>query len=355
MVPPSEANPFRPDGAYVVTGGLGGLGLFLAEKMAEAGCGRIVVNGRSAPGPHAQAVLRRIRSHGTEVEVERGDIADPATARRLVEASTATGLPVRGVLHAAAVVEDATLSAITDALVERDWSPKCTARGIFTKPRPGNRSTGSAPSRRPRHWSDHPVRGVRGGQQLAGRFRALAPGPGLPATSIAWGAWSEIGQGRHLAQDQAMAIHPEDGAYAFDILLRHDRAHTGYAPVAGAPWLASFAQTRPFAEAFRNLDNGRAGASQFLAELRALPMEEWSTRLRRLISDAISLILRRSVDVDRPLSEYGLDSLGNLELRTRIETETGIRISPMGITTIRALADSLTDTLAAEVTASTPA
>ncbi|WP_131816163.1 acyl carrier protein, partial [Mycolicibacterium porcinum] len=129
---------------------------------------------------------------------------------------------------------------------------------------------------------------------------------------------------------------------------------TGYAPVAGAPWLASFAQTRPFAEAFRNLDKGRTGGSQFLAELRALPTEEWSARLRRLISDSISLILRRSVDPDRPLSEYGLDSLGSLELRTRIETETGIRISAMGITTIRALAESLTETLADEATASTP-
>ncbi|MBN3454289.1 type I polyketide synthase [Mycobacterium sp. DSM 3803] len=355
VVPPSEAKPFRPDGAYVVTGGLGGLGLFLAEKMAEAGCGRIVVNGRSAPGPHAQAVLRRIRSHGTEVEVERGDIADPATARRLVEAATATGLPVRGVLHAAAVVEDATLGAITDALVERDWSPK--VHGAW--------NLHEATAGQPLDWfcsfsSAAALVGSPGQGAYAAAnswldaFAHWRRAQGLPATSIAWGAWSEIGQGRHLAQDQAMAIHPEDGAYAFDMLLRHDRAHTGYAPVAGAPWLASFAQTRPFAEAFRNLDNGRAGAGQFLAELRALPMEEWSARLRRLISDAISLILRRSVDVDRPLSEYGLDSLGNLELRTRIETETGIRISPMGITTIRALADSLTDTLAAEVTASTP-
>lgn len=44
------------------------------------------------------------------------------------------------------------------------------------------------------------------------------------------------------------------------------------------------------------------------------------------MSDQISLLLRRSIDPDRPLSDYGLDSLGNLELRTHIETETGIRI-----------------------------
>jgi polyketide synthase 5 len=55
--------------------------------------------------------------------------------------------------------------------------------------------------------------------------------------------------------------------------------------------------------------------------------------LRRMISDQVSLILRRSVDPDRPLSEYGVDSLGALELRTRIETETGIRITSTDVTT----------------------
>ena len=70
------------------------------------------------------------------------------------------------------------------------------------------------------------------------------------------------------------------------------------------------------------------------AELNELPPDEWPTRLRRLISDQVSLILRRNVDPDRPLSEYGLDSLGALELRTRIETETGIRITPSDLATI---------------------
>ncbi|SUA04328.1 putative polyketide beta-KETOacyl synthase PKS4 [Mycolicibacterium fortuitum] len=57
------------------------------------------------------------------------------------------------------------------------------------------------------------------------------------------------------------------------------------------------------------------------------------------------MILRRSVDPDRPLSEYGMDSLGALELRTRIENETGIRISATGITTVHGLADLLCEKL----------
>lgn len=355
VVPPSEVKTFRPDGSYIVTGGLSGLGLFLAEKMAESGCGRVILNGRSAPGPAAQSVLRRIRSLGVEVEVERGDIADPATARRLVEAATASGLPLRGILHAAAVVEDATLSSITDELIERDWAPKVRGAWNLHESTTGHSLDWFCSFSSAAALVGSPGQGAyASANSWLDAFAHWRKSQGLPATAIAWGAWSEIGQGQNLAQDEAMAIQPDDGAYAFDSLLRHDRTHTGYAPVAGAPWLASFAQSRPFAEAFRNLDKGRAGGSQFLAELRSMPTEEWAARLRRLISDAISLILRRSVDPDRPLSEYGLDSLGNLELRTRIETETGIRISPMGITTIRALAESLTETLAAEATASTP-
>ena len=103
---------------------------------------------------------------------------------------------------------------------------------------------------------------------------------------------------------------------------------------------------------FQSTGQRQSGTSKFLAELNALPRDEWPTRLRRLISEQVSLILRRSVDPDRPLSEYGLDSLGNLELRTRIEAETGIRINPADITTVRGLAEHLCDKLAAQEAAS---
>ena len=91
-----------------------------------------------------------------------------------------------------------------------------------------------------------------------------------------------------------------------------------------------------------------------LDELNALPPEEWPARLRRLVSEQVSLILRRTIDPDRPLSEYGLDSLGNLELRTRIETETGIRVTTNDITTIRGLAGLLCEKLACHKPVSAP-
>jgi polyketide synthase 5 len=116
-------------------------------------------------------------------------------------------------------------------------------------------------------------------------------------------------------------------------VLRHDRAYTGYAATTGTPWLTACAQHSPFAEAFRSTGQSSTGTSKLRAELDELPLDEWPTRLRRLISDQVSLILRRNVDPDRPLAEYGTGSLGALELRTRTETETGIRINPSDMTT----------------------
>lgn len=81
------------------------------------------------------------------------------------------------------------------------------------------------------------------------------------------------------------------------------------------------------------------------AELHALPREEWSVRVRRMVAEQLGLILRTSVDPDRPITDYGLDSLGHLELRTRLEGETGVRVRSADITTVRGLADSLCGSL----------
>jgi polyketide synthase 5 len=255
---------------------------------------------------------------------------------------------VRGVLHAAAVVEDATLTNITDELIDRDWAPKVYGawqlhRATATQPldwfcsfssgaallgSPGQGAYAAANS-----WLD--------------AFTRWRRAQGLPATAIAWGAWGEIGRGAFLAEgDGTTMITPDEGAYAFQALLRHDRTYTGYTPFIGTPWLTALAQRSPFAEMFQSTGQSRTDTSKFRAELNALPVDEWPTRLRRLVSEQVSLILRRPIDPDRPLSDCGLDSLGNLELRTRIETETGIRVGSTDITTVRGLAEYLCDKLA---------
>ena len=342
VVQPEQARVFRRDGAYIITGGLGGLGLFLAQKMAAAGCGRIVLTSRSQPNPDAKQAIEQIRATGCDIVAGCGDIAKAETAERLVAAATATGLPLRGVLHAAAVVEDATLANITDELIEHDWAPK-----VY-----GAWNLHQATAGQPLDWfclfsSAAALVGSPGQGAYAAAnswldaFAHWRRAQGQVATAIAWGAWAEIGRATDLAQRADVAITPDEGAYAFEALLSHDRAYTGYAPILGTAWLTALAQRSKFAQLFQSVGQARTNTSKFRAELNALPPDERPGRLRRLVADQISLILRRTVDPDRPLVEYGLDSLGNLELCNRIEAETGIRINPRDSTTVRGLARAM--------------
>lgn len=346
VLSPADVPVFRTDGSYIVTGGLGGLGLFLAGEMTSAGCGRIVLNSRSAPGAEAQEAIEKLRAGGADVQVVSGDISDPTVAETLVAVATETGLPVRGVLHGAAVVEDATLTNITDTLLGHCWEPKVA----------GAWNLHEATLGQPLDWfcsfsSAAALVGSPGQGAYAAAnswldaFSRWRHAQGLPATAIAWGAWSQVGRGMALAEGTGIAIEPAEGAQAFETLLRYDRPYSGYAPIIGTPWLTAFGQRSKFAEAFQSANSAQSDSGKFLAELRAVVPEEWPGIIRKMVSDQLSLLLRRNIDPDRPLSDYGLDSLGNLELRTRIETETGVRIGPTQITTVRGLADHLCEEL----------
>jgi NAD(P)-dependent dehydrogenase (short-subunit alcohol dehydrogenase family)/acyl carrier protein len=354
VVPPERAQVFRGDGAYIITGGLGGLGLFLAAEMGKAGCGRIVLTARANPTAKARQAVERIRAAGVDVVVESGNMAEADTAARVVAAATATGLPLRGVLHAAAVVVDATLANITDEVIDRDWAPK-----VY-----GAWNLHHATLGQPLDWfccfsSAAALVGTAGQGAYAAAnswvdaFTAWRRSQGLPALAIAWGAWGEVGRATHLADGGRTAmISPDEGAYVFTELLRYDRGHTGYVPTTGTSWLAELVARLPFAEAFQHAGQHQpAGETTLRTELRALPQDEWPSRLRQLITEQTGLILRRTVDPDRPFVEHGLDSLGNLELRTRIEAETGVRITPKAIAThntAQALSVHLAETLVAQ-------
>lgn len=368
VVPPEQVRAFRSDGSYIITGGLGGLGLFLAEQMAAAGCGRIVLSSRGHPNPKALETIDLISSMGTDIAVECGDIAEADTAARLVTVATSTGLPLRGVLHAAAVFENSMLTNITDDLIERNWMPKVN----------GAWNLHQATAALPLDWfcmfsSAVGLVGSPGQGAYAAAngwldgFARWRRAQGLPATAIGWALWAEVGRAAELRAETSGAVElgqdgegtaiahwrdtaftGDEGAHAFQTLLCHDRAYSGYAKLTGTPWFAAYAQRSRFAEMFRSTRQGSTDTAKLLAELYALPSEEWPARLRRLISDAVSLILRRTIDPDHPLSEYGLDSMGNLELRTRVEAETGIRFTTNDITTIGGLAALLCEKLASQ-------
>lgn len=331
VVPPENARVFRSDGSYIITGGLSGFGLSLAAAMAEAGCGRIVLTSGGDAAPDAHDTVERMRAAGADITIQSADIAEPGSADRAVALAIETGLPVRGVLHAAATLREATVIKIDDELIESQWAPKAHGawhlhRATLAQPldwfcsfssvaallgTPGQGADAAADS-----WLDS--------------FARWRCAQGLPATTIAWGQLDAV-----------------DSAHAFATLLRHDRAYSGYAAVESLPWLPALTNHSRFVEQLKELTQKRTGARRLRAELSRMPRQDWNARLIRLLSEQIGAVMHQAVLPDRPLFDYGLDSLANLEVRTRIETETGVGIVPTDLTTVRELAAHLCDEIAA--------
>ncbi|WP_343123335.1 sulfolipid-1 biosynthesis phthioceranic/hydroxyphthioceranic acid synthase [Actinopolyspora erythraea] len=358
-IPARYAPLARSDGSYLITGGLGALGLLMAEHLATNGAGRIVLNARSQPGKHVEDILRRLREAGTEVHIELGDIAEADTAARLVTTATATGLPLRGVLHAAALVEDAAITNITGDQLARNWAPKVHGAWHLHQ----------TSLDQPLDWfccfsSFAALTGHRGQGAYAAAnswldaFTHWRRTQGLTAHCIAWGAWAQLGRGAFLEHTEGIAsIDPHDGVRAFDQLLRHDRAYAGYAPDHHQPWIDDLARRSPFAAAYAPHHSDTAQAEHAtLQELRELPPADRPAHLQQHLARTVSQIVRTTVDPDRAFKDYGLDSLGGLELRTRLEKTLGLRVSVKTLaahSTARTLTDYLMTQLALDTDAST--
>ncbi|MFB7666718.1 SDR family NAD(P)-dependent oxidoreductase [Kitasatospora sp. NPDC056138] len=359
VVRPDEVPVVRGDGAYVVTGGLGGLGILLARWLAGAGAGRIVLNGRSAPSPDVQAALAELRAGGADIEVVRGDIAAAGTAEQLVGAATATGLALRGVVHGAAVIADAAIAGLDAAQVERVWAPK--ARGAL-------RLHAACRDSELDWWfgfsSASSMLGFPGQAAYAAANALLdgltiwRRGHGSPALSVNWGAWAEVGRGTFFADDGHAMIEPDEGIKACDSLLRHDRARAGYLAILDRGWQQMFAQkmrTSPFFAAIPAADTTEATADAaqqaVLAELRLTDPAGRQVFLERHLTGQAAEILRvnpAGLDPDLSLTDYGLDSLMALQLSTRIGREFDVRITPKQMrqdSTLAALAARILDRL----------
>ena len=111
------------DASYLITGGLGGFGLAVAERLARRGARHLVLAGRSAPSAAALATIAALRRQGVEVVICSTDITDHEQARRAVAA--ARGMrPLRGIIHAAMVLDDATIEHLTEERMWKAMGPK---------------------------------------------------------------------------------------------------------------------------------------------------------------------------------------------------------------------------------------
>lgn len=123
-LPPRSA-AFRSDRSYLIAGGASGFGLEIARWMADRGARHLVLLSRSGPKSDEDwAAVSKIRSQGVQVLLEQGDISDRSAIDRLVERVRIELPPLSGVVHGAAILDDASIPTMDMARFQRVFSPK---------------------------------------------------------------------------------------------------------------------------------------------------------------------------------------------------------------------------------------
>ncbi len=128
FTPPEADGPLgRPGGTYLITGGAGALALHVAEELAAQGPVRLVLAGRSDPGPRAAARIAALNRAGTTAEFHRADVTRKEDVRRLVDAAGA----LTGVVHTAGVTRDARVVHKTPEEITEVLAPKVTGTRLL--------------------------------------------------------------------------------------------------------------------------------------------------------------------------------------------------------------------------------
>jgi acyl transferase domain-containing protein len=356
------ATVVSPDGTYLVTGGLGGLGFATACWLVESGARSLLLVGRSPAPADLTPQLEALRRDGARVEIVQADIADAEQVGELLALIERRMPPLRGIFHAAGVLDDGLLGQQTPDRFHRVLAPK--ALGAWHL----HRLTQGTPLDCFVLYSSFAALVGSVGQSsyaaanafldaLAHHRHAL----GLPALSINWGAWAEVGMtarsslGSRLAEQGLGGIQTADGLRVLAHLLATDAVQIGVAPV---DW-RRFAEAAPggrIPPLFAVLADELATTGTAATELpqddpaRALRIASPDirqgmivTQLRLHVAQVLGLT-GDQVGLERPLSGLGLDSLMAVELRNRVRAHLGIDV-PL----VRFMADASISVLASEL------
>ncbi|MEV3993846.1 type I polyketide synthase [Streptomyces sp. NPDC049837] len=336
-VRPEDVTVVRSDGSYVITGGLGGLGLLVARWLAERGAGAVVLASRTAPTAATHAALDALTaSFGVRIDVVNGDIAEPGVADALVRGALATGHRLRGVVHAAAVVEDATVANLTPALLEKVWRPKATGAWLLHQAVRDQSLDWWVTFSSAASLLGNPGQGAYAAANAwLDEFTSWRRAQGLPATCVNWGPWAQVGRGAGMEQRGYTMITPEEGIAALERILRHDRVRTAYTPADLPRWLESYPATGRTAF-FSGLTGPAADTdascarSALLESLRkADSAQERHRTLQPHVIEHIAAVLRVGadrLDANTSLVSLGLDSLMAIALRNRLQRELALDI-----------------------------
>ncbi|WP_405876389.1 SDR family NAD(P)-dependent oxidoreductase [Streptomyces sp. NBC_00005] len=366
VVPAVRHSLAMPSGTWLVTGGLGGLGLAMAERLADAGARHLVLVGRSGiPDEPAGAKVEALRARGVTVLAEAVDVTSRDQVAALLTTIERELPPLRGVLHSAMVLEDALLTDLDDAGLRKVLGPKVlgalhlhelTAHlpldvfALFSSATSMVGNMGQAAYAAANAVLD----------QLAEQRHAA----GQPALSVNWGALSDVGYvsrnervHRQVATTGLRGLSAAQAFQALSTLADGSCPRVGVLPV---DWPKFFrhrdtdADTEPRYEQQYALHVAGAQAAAGAAG------ESLRTRLRSCTGDErrdtlvghlkARLVTALGIPVDRlddsmPLTNY-IDSLLAVEISVWIEREVGVKASVMDLMRGKSVADLAADLLA---------
>jgi len=375
----SETPDIKTDATYLVTGGLGALGIQLARWLIDRGARHIVLVSRRGETPESETDLAGLRKNGARIWAPRADAANWSELDSVIR-DIQEWPPLRGVFHLAGLLDDRMVARLDGESIEHALRPKVAGAWnlhLLTKD----------------SHLDHFVMfsslaslvGPAGqGNYAAGNafLDALAHyrgAAGLPALSINWGPWSGNGMAESLGSDHVnrlkrSGIWPLRPLDAFGAMAETLRSGLPQAVVAHVDWEKLFAEERPsfLREWAGHLGKGTAIGDDPCGTLNREPLSRESIlgaadsasltkRLTQFVTTLLAGILRvdspEAFDVGRPLDEYGMDSLTAAELKNRVASRLGVDLPVshlIGGVTVCSLVQMIQEQLDGDVSGEAP-
>jgi NADPH:quinone reductase-like Zn-dependent oxidoreductase/acyl carrier protein len=355
-----------PDATYLVTGGRGGFGLATAEWLASRGARHLALIGRSeTTAPDAAAALGRLRENGVEAREFSADVTDEAQLAKLLGQIRRDMPPLRGIVHAAAVIKDIALVNETEANFHDVLRPKMAGAWNLHRQTLDEKLDffvlySSAITLFGNEGQANYAAANMYLEALAGHRRGL----GLPGLAVAWGAISDVG---HMARHAALTERVKERlgvrllapARALDRMADALAAGVASVALAEVSWsrlsaLPAIAAAPKYAR-MRDLmseeasETSGANAEEIRAHLAGLPREEAIAAIHQLLIKHIAGVVGTApakIPTDQPLTDLGMDSLMLVELQIGLDKQFGIAIPTlelMDLATVEKLARRIID------------
>ncbi|HEU4410058.1 MAG TPA: beta-ketoacyl reductase, partial [Polyangiaceae bacterium] len=302
------------------------------------------------------------RARGAEVRTFEADVGRARDVAAVVGAVRATMPPLRGLVHAAAVLDDRTLATLDAASFARVLGPKLGGAALLHQATRGERLDFFV-----LYSSAAALLGSAGQGNYAAAnacldaLAAFRAARGLPATSVQWGPWAEVGlaaaqanRGERLAARGIGSMGPDEALGALERVVGSGAAVAGVVPLDVRQWLEMNPRLShaPF---FKDLARAKAKGAPEASLARALreaPPEEGRSRLERHVTEVVARVLRLDparLEPDTTFGSLGLDSLMGLEIRNRLEAALALKLPATLLWTypsVRALAGQLLEKIA---------